>query len=98
MKEEITSKKTIQNQKNNVTVKDKITSLFLFYWFWTGFCWLSYFLYFFFSLLSINHKHKCIQTKTFKIQASWSLHSVLINDIVQVSVLVIMTKKKLRKI
>ena len=29
MKEEITSKKTIQNQKNNVTAKDKITSFFI---------------------------------------------------------------------
>ena len=59
--------------------------------------WVIYFI-FFFSLLTIDHKHKCIQHKTLETQASWSLHSKLINYIIQVCVLAIMTKKKLRKI
>ena len=69
-------KKTIHSPKNNVTAKDTRPSLFFILLIWNSFCWLSDFLYFF-SLLTINHKHKCIQAKTFKTQASWSLHSSL---------------------
>ena len=100
MKEEITSKKKKYSESKKIAWQQRTKDLliFLFYWFWTGFCWVSDFLYFFFSLLIINHKHKCIQAKTFKTQASWPLHSLLISDIIQVRILVIMTKKKLKKI
>ena len=97
MKEKITSQKKLFKVKKNVAAKDKRPLLFLFYWFGTGFCWLIDFHYIFISLLIINHKHKCIQARIFETQASWSLHSVVINDIVQVHVLVIMTKKRLEK-
>ena len=62
MKEEINSKKDYSKskKKKNVTAKAKTFAFTLFYWFWTGFCCLSSFVYFFFPLLSINHKHKCI--------------------------------------
>ena len=79
-----------------MAAKERRPFLFLFYLLWTGFCRLSNFLYFFFSWLTINHKHKCIQAKTFETQVDLLTH-VLINDITEARVLVRMTKKKLRK-
>ena len=64
-----------EKKKNkNVTAKDK-RSLLLF-------CFTDFeqvfvvgFVYFFFPWLIINHKHKCIEAKTFETQVSWSLDS-----------------------
>ena len=66
------AKKTNSKSKKNMTVKDKGLLLFLFDWFWKGFCQLSNFHYFFFSWLIFNHMHKCIQAKTFETQVCWS--------------------------
>ena len=77
IKEEITNqKKLFIVQKITWQRKTRGLHFFLFYWFGTVFVgWVISFI--FFSLLTINHKHKCIQAKTFKTQASWSLHSSL---------------------
>ena len=77
IKEEITNqKKLFIVQKITWQRKTRGLHFFLFYWFGTVFVgWVISFI--FFSLLAINHKHKCIQAKTFKTQASWSLHSSL---------------------
>ena len=69
------AEKSNSKSKKNMTVKDKGLSLFLFDWFWKGFCQLSNFHYFFFSWLIFNHMHKCIQAKTFETQICWSLDS-----------------------
>ena len=61
--------------------------------FWIGFCRLSDFLYFFHWLI-INYKDKCIQTQTFETQVCLFMAFALINDIIQVHVIVLLTKKK----
>ena len=89
-------KKAIQGKKNNGTVKDNRPSFFILL-ILKRYCQLTNFIYFFVSWLLI------ISINAFKLKRLWLkqldlLTHVLINDIMQVRVLVIMTKKKLRKI
>ena len=73
LKEEITSQKELLKVKKNVTAKNKRPLLL--------FCFTDFEQVFvagfgyFFPWLIINHKHKCIQAKTFETQVSWSLDS-----------------------
>ena len=69
MKEEITSQKKLFIVKNNnVTAKDKRPFFIYFADFEQVF--VSCVISFIFFYLIINHKHKCIQAKTFKTQVS----------------------------
>ena len=98
MKEQITSrKKTIQSQKNNVTVKYR-RLLVLFY-----LLWISFFrqINFFFFLSLINYliiSINAIKLKPSRPKKVNLLTQVLINGIIEVSILVFMSKKKLWKI
>ena len=74
-KKKLPAKKNYSKSKKDNVTRDICFLLFLFCWFWTGSCWLSNFLYFFFPQLFINHKHKCIQANTLETQISWSLDS-----------------------
>ena len=90
-------KKAIQGKKNNNgTVKDNRPS-FLILLILKRYCQLTNFIYFFVSwllIISIN----AFKLKRLRLKQLDLLTHVLINDIMQVRVLVIMTKKKLRKI
>ena len=89
-------KKTIQGQKNNGKEKGKRPSFFILL-ILKNYCQLTHFIYFFVSwllIISIN----AFKLKRLRLKQLDLLTHVLINDIIQVRVLVIMTKKKLRKI
>ena len=78
MKEEIISQKKLFKVKIKKTWQGRTRDLYfiLLYWFSTGFCCLSSFVYFFFPWLIINYKHKCIQAKTSKL-ISWLMYSLM---------------------
>ena len=96
MNEKIASRKKLFKVKK-IMWQRRTRDLCFFYFTDLEQVFVGWLIFFIFSLLIINHKHKCIQARIFETQASWSLHSVLINDIVQVHVLVIMIKKRLEK-